>query len=137
MEETRALKSHGKTAGFVKAHRSLSEVLTDHELASLGDAYINFAYALALSNRKGKPLGAKVKGTILAEALKRAGLREHLPARMSRHMLADAAEALIVYGWLNSYVTLEESVSTLMEFANSVEGLTQLLVKIKNRVKFS
>jgi len=121
----------------VKAYKNIAEVLTDHGLASLGDTYVNFAYSLALSNRRGEPLGVKVKGSALAEALKKAGLRDYLPSRMTRHMLADAAEALIVYAWLHDYVTLKETVTTLENTSNLVEGLTLLLVKIKNWIKFS
>jgi hypothetical protein len=120
----------------VKSHRNLTEVLTDHRLASLGDSYINLAYSLALSNRTGKPSGAKVKGRVLAEALRKAELREYLPSRMTRHMLADAAEALIVYAWLNRHVTLEESVAILEKVENPVEGLSNLLVTIRNRITF-
>jgi len=130
------LKKSGRTFSFIKTHRNLADVLTDHKLASLGDTYINFAYSLALSNRKGKPTGAKVKGRVLAEALKRAALREHMPSRMTRHTLADAAEALIVYAWLHDYITLEESVKMLEKTDDPVEGFSQLLANVKNRVKF-
>lgn len=121
---------------FTRKFSSLTEVLTDHNLASLGDTYINFAYSLALSNRKGKPSGTKVKGSILAEALKKAELREFLPARMTRHILADAAEALIAYAWLNGYITLEETVATLEKTDDPVEGFSQLLATIKKRARF-
>jgi len=130
------LKKNKTTFAFIKKCSSLTEVLTDHNLASLGDTYINFAYSLALSNRRGKPSGTKVKGSVLAEALKKAELRRHLPARMTRHMLADAAEALIVYAWLHNYITLEESVATLEKTDDPIEGFSQLLATIKNRVKF-
>jgi len=112
-------------------------VLTDHKLASLGDTYTNFAYSLALSNRRGEPSGSKVKGSVLAEAIKKAGLREYMPSRMTRHMLADAAEALIVYAWLYNYVTLDETVSVMARTDELVEGLIQLLTAIKNRLRFS
>jgi hypothetical protein len=112
-------------------------VLKDHELASLGDAYINFAYSLALSKRTGRPAGAKVKGVALREALKKAGLRELLPSRMTRHKLADAAEALTVYAWLQDYLTLSETVSTLEEADNLNGGLCKLLLMIANRIRFS
>jgi len=130
------MKNRSKPLSFIKTHRNLTEMLTDHKLASLGDTYINFAYSLALSNRRGEPSGAKVKGTMLAEALKKAGLRDYLPSRMTRHRLADAAEAVIVYAWLHNYLTLEESVATLSETGNPVEGFTRLLITIKNRIKF-
>jgi hypothetical protein len=130
------LKKNKTTLAFIKKCSNLAEVMKDHNLASLGDTYVNFAYSLALSNRRGKPSGTKVKGSVLAEALKKAELREHLPARMTRHMLADATEALIVYAWLHSYVTLEESVATLERTDDPIEGFSQLLAKIKNKVKF-
>jgi hypothetical protein len=111
-------------------------VLTDHRLASLGDAYVNFAYSLALSSRTGKLSGAKVKGKVLAEALRKAELREYLPSRMTSHSLADAAEALIVYAWLSRCITLEESVSILAKADDAVEGLSKLLVLIRKRITF-
>ncbi|MGQ9530000.1 MAG: ribonuclease III family protein [Candidatus Bathycorpusculaceae bacterium] len=130
------MKKREETFSFIKTYESLEEVLADHDLASLGDAYINFAYSLALSDRRGKASGAKVKGAALAEALKKAGLREHLPSRMTRHVLADAAEALIVYAWLCNYMTLEESVAVLEKSVNLVDALTQLLTTIRERIKF-
>ncbi|MGQ9506517.1 MAG: ribonuclease III family protein [Candidatus Bathycorpusculaceae bacterium] len=130
------MKESEKVFSFKKSYRSLKEVLVDHDLAALGDAYINFVYSLALSKRKGKPSGARVKGSALSEALRKAGLREHLPSRMTRHLLADAAEALIVYAWLCDYITLEESVAAL-ENANLVDALTQLLTTIKKKIKSS
>jgi hypothetical protein len=111
-------------------------VLTDHKLASLGDAYINLVYSLALSNKKKQPSGAKVKGHVLAEALRNAGLRKYMPSRTTRHMLADAAEALTVYAWLHNYVTLEESVTMLEKAEDLVEGISQLLLTIKDRIMF-
>lgn len=133
----RILKKKARQFSFITTYENLKAVLTDHDLASLGDAFINFTYSLALSNRRGRPSGAKVKGTLLAEALRRAGLREYLPSRMTSHTLADAAEAVIVYAWLNDHITLEETVATLENNKDPVEGLGQLLEKIKNRIKLS
>jgi hypothetical protein len=130
------LNIHDRSFSFTKPYRSLTEVLTDHKLAALGDAYINFTYSLALSMKKGKPHGAKVKGTVLAEAFKKAGLRRHMPSRISSHMLADAAEALIVYAWLYGYMPLDECVAILRNSKDSVEGFTQLLSTIRDRITF-
>jgi len=127
----------GKNYVFLRSYVNLKEILTDHELASLGDAYVNFAYSLALSNQNRKPSGAKVKGSLLAEALKRAGLREHLPARMTRHHMADAAEALIVHAWLTGTMTLDETVSILVKTRETAEALCSLLSTAKNRIKIS
>jgi len=130
------LNKHFPTFSFVWTRRTLDQVLVDHELASLGDSYVNFIYSLAISNRRGNPFGTKVKGSVLAEALRKVGLREFLPSGMSRHSLADAAEALIVYAWLSRWVSLEESVETIGRQSDPVEGLTELLAKIKGRITF-
>ncbi len=130
------MKRHNKPFSFTKSYKSLTEVLTDHKLAALGDAYINLAYSLALSMKRGQPSGAKVKGAVLAEALKKAGLRTCMPSRVSSHMLADAAEALIVYAWLCGFLPLDECVSILYKSKNYVEGFTQLLATIRDRITF-
>jgi hypothetical protein len=130
------LQIRHKTFRFAKKHANLADVFADHKLASLGDAFINFAYSLALSNRKGQPSGAKVEGRLLAEALRKAELRKYMPSRMTRHMLADAAEALAVYAWLHRYITLEESIAILEKNEELVEGLTRLFITIKDRIKF-
>lgn len=111
--------------------------MIDHKLASLGDAFINFAYSLALSNRNGKPKGVKVKNSLLAEALRRVGLRKYAPPRMTSHTLGDATEALIVYAWLRDYITLEETVIILERKKDTVDGLSQLLEEIEKRIRFS
>lgn len=121
---------------FTWVRKSLNEVLIDHNLASLGDSYVNLVYSLARSVRAGRPLGAKVKGSLLAEALRRAGLRQFLPSRMSRHALADAAEALIVYGWLSGCLGLEESVAIIWKEKDLVDGLSKLLLSVSHRTTF-
>jgi uncharacterized protein YfaQ (DUF2300 family) len=133
---TMGAKRGEKEFPFLTVHKTLAEVLTDHKLAALGDAYVNFAYSLAVSNKKMQPSGAKVRGHVLAEALKKAGLRECLPSRMSRHTLADAAEALIVYAWLQDCITLAECVEVLEKAEDSVDAFSQLLTKVKNMAKF-
>ncbi|MDH7563341.1 MAG: ribonuclease III family protein [Candidatus Bathyarchaeota archaeon] len=122
---------------FAPTHHSLTEVLADRELASLGDSFVNFVCSIALSNKMGKPVGTKVKGTALAEALKKAGLRGHAPSRMSRHMFADAAEALMAYAWLHGYVEFGKCVSTLENAETLVDGLGKLLAKAADRIRFS
>lgn len=131
------LKKNMNADSFLLPYRNLTEVLEDHKLASLGDTYVNFIYSLALSQKNRKPVGVTVKGNILAEALRRAGLREHVSSSMSSHDLADAAEALMVYSWLSDCVTLEESVKTLAKNDDPVECLRQLLERIKSRITLS
>jgi hypothetical protein len=111
--------------------------LVDKQLAALGDAYVNLVYSLALSKRKRRPCGAKVKGTTLSEALRKAGLRILLPSRIDRHVISDAAEAITVYAWLHGLLTLEDSVQTIAEADTPENGLTQLILKAKEKTMLS
>jgi Ribonuclease III len=120
---------------FLQDYKHLSQILTDKPLAALGDAYVNFVYSLALSRKSGKPHGKKVKGAPLAEAVRKAELRKFLPSRIDKHALSDAAEALLVYAWLNDVITLEESVDALEKSHDLEEGLTELLLKAKEKVR--
>jgi len=129
------VRSFKHSERFLKSYTSLSQVLTDKPLAALGDAYVNFVYSLALSKRIGKPKGKKMKGAPLAEAVRKAGLRESLPTRIDKHAISDAAEALLVYAWLNNIITLEESVEVLEKTDDLENGLTQLLLKVKEKIR--
>ena len=131
------MSNNNSAPTFLKNYENLTQVLTDRKLAALGDAYVNFAYSLALSNKMGKPCGKKAKGTALAEALRKAGLRAFLPSRMDRHSLNDAAEALLAYVWLHKLFTLEDSVETLVQADSLENGLTQLLLEAKEEIKLS
>lgn len=109
--------------------------MIDKALAALGDAYVNFLYSLALSRKEGKPIGKKVCGAALAEAVRKAGLRRVLPSRVDKHILSDAAEAFLVYAWLNHTVTFEESVEILENADDTEGGLAELLLLAKERTK--
>jgi len=119
---------------FVPEYKNLREVLADQKLAALGDAYVNFVYSLALSKRKGEPVGAKVDNRLLAEALRKAGLRNLLPSRIDRHKQADAAEALIVYAWVQDAMTIEEGVSILEQFEDMVEAFCSFLLVARKKI---
>ena len=115
-------------------HKSLREVLLDKKLAGLGDAYVNFMYSLAYSLKFKEPSGIKVNSETLAEALKRAGLRNLLPGRLDRHVLGNSAEALILQAWLNDLVSDEECVNILKDhLERPVEAFTSLLLEIRKR----
>ena len=119
----------------VKKHGSLDEILTDKGLAKLGDSYINFVYSLAKSKKRNELTNERVPSKVLAEALKKAGLREYLPSRTNRHDQGDAIEALIIYGWLYGIISLEESVSILENDADvPVEAFTNLIGMIIKRL---
>ena len=120
---------------FIQQHESLSEVLMDQKLAKLGDAYVNFLYSLALSKKNGEPTGIKVKGRLLADAFKKAGLRKFLPSRIDRHKQADAAEALIVYAWIRGSMTMEEGLEIFEQNQDSVEAFSVLLLTAKMKLE--
>jgi hypothetical protein len=110
---------------------NITEILLDKKLSKLGDSYVNFIYSLALSRRLEEPTGKSVKSTILAEALKRAGLRKLLPKRIGKHDQADSAEALIVYAWLNKMLDMDECVEVLEKsIEEPVEAFTNLILDI-------
>ncbi len=118
---------------FIPKYENLSEVLMDQKLAKLGDAYVNFLYSLVLSKKNREPTGTKVKGRLLADAFKKAGLRKLLPSRIDRHKQADAAEALIVYAWIKGLMTMEEGIEILDQNEDNVEAFSFLLIAAKNK----
>lgn len=120
---------------FPPSYDALPDILTDHELASLGDAYTNFVYSLYLSVKTGRPAGAKADGRMLSNACKRAGLREFLPSRVDRHKQADAAEALLVYVWLLGLTTISEAVSVLTRHEDVEEAFACLLSTAKRKLR--
>jgi len=118
----------------LKEYKNLEEVLLDKDLAGLGDAYVNLLYSLAMSQKSGHPTGAKVNNRILAEAVRKADLRKLLPRRIDRHVLGNAAEALIVFAWLADTVTFEDCLKILNEKDDAVEAFTFLLREILKRL---
>ena len=93
--------------------KDISEVLTSKGLAQFGDALLNFAYSLSLTETKGGPRGAKVPDRVLADAAATAGLRKHLPRRVNKGDVANSLEALLGHAWLRKMITLEEIVGCL------------------------
>lgn len=121
---------------FLLPFKNMQEVLTNHKLASLGDAYVNLLYSLAISEKSGEPTGTKADSRLLAEALRKAGLREYLPSRTDRHKQADAAEALIVYTWLKGLISLDKGVKVLEKYEDEAEGFCNLLLLAKKKLGF-
>jgi hypothetical protein len=101
----------------------------------LEDAYVNFVFSCFVE-QEAEALGREGQGSVLAEALRKAGLRDCLGSVMSRHGLAVAAEALIVYAWLNCCITLDESVAIMRKGEDVVEGASELLATARKRVTF-
>jgi len=125
-------------SSFLRKHSSLPEILLDKDLAKLGDAYVNFLYSLAESHRRGRGSNSRVPTKVLAESLKRSGLRDLLPKRMPVHDQADAVEALVVYAWLTDKISLEEGVVLLSGLGkDDVELFTELVGEIVRRLGMS
>ncbi len=121
---------------FTPKPKTIEEILTNKNLATLGDAYTNLLYSLCLSIKKKKPSGAKVDSNVLSKALKQARLRNLMPSRVDRHKQADAAEALLVYVWLQGLITITTSVEILTKYPNIIEGFSKLLQEAKKKLSF-
>lgn len=111
-------------------------VLADSRLAKLGDAYVNFVFSLGRSRALREPQGIKVSDRILAEALRRSGLRQELPRRTTRQDCANAVEALLVFGYLNKLVTLEEAVDRIAASPDSpVDAFVNLIRSVAEKIE--
>jgi len=122
---------------FMEKYSNLTMILCDQELASLGDSYVNFVYSLALSKVAGKPVGRKLDSRALSSALRKAGIRRLLPHRTDRHKQADAAEALIIYGWLSGAISIREALDVLSREGDVSDNLSFLLKLILKRSRFA
>jgi len=106
----------------------IQRVMRDRQLASLGDAFINFVYSLALTQINGYPKGVKVSDKVLSEAFKLAGLRQYLGTRISKKDLANASESLLMEAYCKQLLTIEESVRLVSQNSDGPQaGLSDLL----------
>lgn len=109
----------------------LVEVLSNKELAALGDSYLNFLYSVYLSGKLGRPTGRKIKGSILHTAIKESGLRKKLPKRVDRHGQADAFEALAAYSLIKELVSFKKALKIINKHEDSIVGMTELALHMK------
>jgi hypothetical protein len=115
----------------MKKGDELKSILRNQKLARLGDAYINFAYSLALTQIRHEPTGVKVSDKILAEAARKVNVRQNLPRRVKRGEVANAVESLLIYAWLNNIITLEETVNIIRE---NIEDQAEAFAKVTEEV---
>jgi len=114
---------------------TVQRVMRDRQLASLGDAFVNFIYSLALTQINGHPEGTKVSDRILSEAFRLTNLREQLGSRLSRKDLANAAESLLVDAYRKHLLSIDESVQILSTNPDGpVAALSDLLKVAAERV---
>jgi hypothetical protein len=121
-------------APTLKTYSSLEELLLDKDLAALGDAYVNFVYSLGMSQKLGRPTGAKVNNQVLATAVEKSGLRKFLPHRVDRHARANAAEALLVFAWLQDIHEFEDCIKTLTKEQDLTQAFATLLHGVLDRL---
>ena len=115
---------------------TIRHVVNDKQLASLGDAFVNFIYSLALTKINGRPQATKVSDRILSEAFRLAGLRAYLGTRLSRKDLANAAESLLAEAYRRQLISIEESVSILTQNPDGLEaGLSNLMKLAASRIE--
>ena len=117
----------------LKSYDSLEELLLDKDLAGLGDSYVNFVYSLAMSQKRGRPVGAKVSNQVLAQAVETSGLRKLLPHRVDRHARGNAAEALLVFAWLQDTLEMNECIKVLSQ-KDPADAFAVLLRRILDKM---
>jgi len=106
----------------------MRQIMRDKQLASLGDAFVNFVYSLALTRLKGYPQGTKVSDRILAQALRQSGLRDRLGTRVTKKDMANASEAVLAKAYLKDLLPIEESVQLICQYSENPDaGLSDLL----------
>jgi hypothetical protein len=109
---------------------ALQSILRNKQLASLGDAFVNFIYSLALTKVRSHPEGTKVSDRILSEAFRLAGLREQLGSRLSRKDLANAAESLLAETYRRQLISIDESVEIITQNPEDLNGGLSNLLKL-------
>jgi hypothetical protein len=104
-----------KYADLLKSVKNVKEAARYQGFAKLGDEIINMSYSLAYSIYVKEATGEKINGVVLSEALKKANLRELAKNRAKTHDIADTAEALIAYCYLQQKITIDEMTEKILE----------------------
>jgi hypothetical protein len=86
-----------------------------------------------MSQKKGHPTGAKVNNQVLSKAVEASGLRALLPHRVDRHTRGNAAEALLVFAWLQGILEMNECIKVLIG-KEPVEAFATLLRQTMKRL---
>ena len=100
----------------------LRRILTDRNLAQLGDSVLNFALSAALTRATGNPMGRRVKNSLLTPLIDSSPLKMLLPLRTSRRDRANAFEALAGYLWLKEVVQTDELIEAMVSPFDPLAG---------------
>lgn len=135
----------------LKLNKSQKAVGTDKGLAKIGDGIVNLTYSIAKSiyltknspNNNILRTGLKVSKTILANALKNANLKVFAITRADAHDLADTAEALVAFVWLDKKISLDEIIELLSQNLTGdlnirneeIKSATEAFTKLLNHIK--
>ena len=100
---------------LLKGIDTLEIAAKDKGLAKLGDEIVNMVYSLGESLFISKCTGEKVSATVLHESMKASGLRYLAKTRANSHAIADSAEAIIAYAFLQQKVSIDELVQKIYQ----------------------
>lgn len=106
-------------------------MINSKEYAKIGDALVNLAAAISSEAfETSTKLHSKVNNRFLKKAARSSTLNEVLRRRMDTHDIGNAVEALLAFGWLFGYVSLEDIVASLSVPEKEVIKMAQLVDKI-------
>lgn len=104
----------------------LKRVLTDRNLAQLGDSILNFALSAALTQANNKPTGRRVRNSLMTPLIDASEFKHLLPLRTSKRDRANAFEALAGYLWQEKAFKVEELIAIMVKSAEAFVGDAEL-----------
>ena len=93
---------------------SIEDILYSKQLASLGDALVNYCYSVARMSINPKLMtGVRVWDSSLAMALRQSPFNSFIKRRISQGSLGDCVEAIVGWVYMNELMSLEEIITLL------------------------
>lgn len=114
-----------------KGPHTLKGAINSKVYARIGDALVNLAAAIAVGAfEMSAVLHNKVDNKFLRQVARLSKLNEVLSGRMDTHDIGNAVEALMAFGWLSNYISLEDIVESLSSPGKEAVKMAQLADKI-------
>lgn len=114
---------------------TLRDIVCSKEYAKIGDGFVNLAAVIASEAfEASRRLHRKVDNKFLKEVAKSSKLNEVLNKRMDTHDIGNAVEAILAFGWLSGYVSLEDVVVSLRAPGDGIVNMACLVDKILEEV---